>query len=222
MLSTRITMGIILCLDSLHSLAALVEGEIRDQSGRPVANAVVTAIPLQTMQAVNDSPTATAILDQRNREFLPHVLVVRTGTEVSFPNNDSVHHHVYSFSQIKRFDIKLYKDMPPSPIKFDIPGVAVLGCNIHDWMISYVYVTDAPYFTRTDASGHWWLDVPENSYRLGLWHPYLQQSTAINLEPFSVMSQHPGYLLHTLSLKNTLRTGKPPTSLQAEGYKGEP
>jgi plastocyanin len=215
-------MGTMLCLVSLHSIAAIVEGEITDQAGQPVANAVVTAMPLQTILPTIDNSTATAVLDQRNREFLPHVLVVRTGTEVSFPNNDAIRHHVYSFSQIKRFDIKLYKDMPPSPIKFDTPGVAVLGCNIHDWMISYVYVTDAPYFTHTDASGHWLLDVPENNYRLSLWHPYLQQNTAINLEPFSVMSQQPGYLTQTLNLKNTQRNGKPPTSLQAEGYKGDP
>ena len=66
------------------------------------------------------------------------LLIVQTGTAVNFPNFDTVRHHVYSFSPIKVIDIKLYSGTPTEPVVFDKPGVAALGCNIHDRMSAYV------------------------------------------------------------------------------------
>ena len=51
---------------------------------------------------------------------------------MTFPNLDPIMHHVYSFSATKPFEIKLYSGDPPTGILFDKPGVATLGCNIHD------------------------------------------------------------------------------------------
>ena len=99
------------------------------------------------------------------------MLAVRTGTAVSFPNRDSVRHHVYSFSAPKRFELRLYKGTPSQPIVFDQPGVVVLGCNIHDWMVGYVYVTNDPRFAVSDAQGRLSLDLPPGQYPMTLWHP---------------------------------------------------
>ncbi|MGD0958614.1 MAG: hypothetical protein ABSB19_02270 [Methylomonas sp.] len=201
--------------------AAVLEGVVTDQSGAPLANAVVTVTPADGRTPAPDPAPAVALLDQRNREFVPHVLVIHSGTDVKFPNNDNIRHHVYSFSPAKRFEIKLYKGVPPDPVKFGAPGVAVLGCNIHDWMISYVYVTDAPYFTKTDETGRWLLNVPENSYRIGFWHPYQADSAAVEAEPVTA-GREKAVINRTLTIKPTTRTGKPLVSQQAEGYKGEP
>ena len=63
---------------------------------------------------------------------------------MSFPNFDTVRHHVYSFSPAKTFELKLYAGVPNTPVVFDKPGIAVLGCNIHDNMAAWVVVADTP------------------------------------------------------------------------------
>ena len=88
-------------------------------------------------------------MDQRGSQFVPHVLPVQAGTSVTFPNSDQIRHQVYSFSASKRFELPLYAGTSASPIRFDQPGIVVLGCNIHDWMIGYVVVLDTPYFGKT-------------------------------------------------------------------------
>jgi plastocyanin len=208
-------------LISSPGYADKLEGEVTDQSGQALANAVVVATPTITPLPPLQKLTAE-VLDQRDREFIPHVLAVRTGTEVSFPNNDRIRHHVYSFSPVKRFEIKLYKDMPPSPVIFDSPGVAVLGCNIHDWMISYVYVTDSPYFAKTNVNGHWFLELPPDSYQINLWHPDMDQTHAPSPFPLNFQNPQSSPLKLVLNSKKKLRTGKPPQSAQEQRYDADP
>jgi len=105
---------------------------------------------------------------------VPRVTVVTAGTELRFPNRDKVRHHVYSFSPSKTFELKLYAGTPANPVLFDKPGIAVLGCNIHDSMVAWVVVVETPYFGQADAKGLVHLDnVPPGSYRLRSWHPAL-------------------------------------------------
>lgn len=139
-----------------------------DAQGIPLADAVVTlAGPTGATR-----PAPIANMDQKGKMFLPHVLAVRTGTAVTFPNSDDIRHQVYSFSQSKRFELRLYEGTPTAPVVFDKPGVVVLGCNIHDWMLGYIYVTADPWFGVTDAQGRLTLNrLPEGNYSLTLWHP---------------------------------------------------
>ena len=156
--------------------AATVEVIVGDPSGKPVADAVVYAVP--AAGAVDARPGKTAQIEQADREFVPYVSVIQSGTTVTFPNRDPILHHVYSFSQAKPFEIKLYSGKPPGGILFDKPGIVTLGCNIHDWMIGYVLVVATPHFAKTDASGVARLrDIPAGSYELRLWHP--QQKAAV-------------------------------------------
>ena len=95
-------------------------------------------------------PPPKAVIDQHHEQFVPRVLIVQRGTEVSFPNTDRVQHHVYSFSQTKQFELPLYRGNEHPPVMFDHAGVAVLGCNIHDHMVGYVLVVDSSHFGFTD------------------------------------------------------------------------
>jgi plastocyanin len=141
---------------------------VTDQQGTPLENAVVS---LAGPPAGASAP-ATANMDQRDKMFSPHVLAVHTGTAVSFPNRDNIRHQVYSFSPVKRFELRLYEGTPTAPVIFDQPGVVVLGCNIHDWMLGYIYVTPDPWFAVTDAQGHAvFKQLPEGTYIPTLWHP---------------------------------------------------
>ena len=58
-------------------------------------------------------------MDQVDERFVPEMLVVRAGTAVSFPNSDQVRHHVYSFSEAKRFELALYRGNVHDPVIFD-------------------------------------------------------------------------------------------------------
>lgn len=110
-------------------------------------------------------------MDQVNKQFVPRVLPVAVGTAVSFPNHDQIHHHVYSFSKPKTFEIPLYKGELASPVVFDQPGAVTLGCNIHEWMRGIILVLPTPLFAVTDASGAFTLrGVPEGSCRVAAWH----------------------------------------------------
>ncbi len=164
---------------ALHAAALSVA--LTDAAGKPLADAVALLEPASGKAAVK--PMADVEIAQARRQFQPRVTLITTGTRATFPNFDTVRHHVYSFSPIKTFELKLYAGVPGVPVVFDKPGVAVLGCNIHDNMAAWVVVADTPWSARSGASGQARIDgVPPGSYRLRLWHPGL----APNAEPAPV------------------------------------
>jgi plastocyanin len=149
--------------------AAQVAVQIFDAAGRPVADAAVYAEPASGQLPLK--PAKKVDIEQKSRQFLPPVTVIQVGTEVLFPNNDTVRHHVYSFSPPKVFELKLYAGVPANAVTFDKPGTVVLGCNIHDQMVAYVHVVPTPYFGKTDATGRAALDgLAPGQYRLKAWH----------------------------------------------------
>jgi hypothetical protein len=86
-----------------------------------------------------------------------------------------VRHQVYSFSPAKVFELPLYAGTQAKPVVFDKPGVVVLGCNIHDWMVGYVYVSESPWFVKTAADGTAVLrELPPRHYTVRVWHPLLE------------------------------------------------
>lgn len=152
------------------ALAATLDVLVHQADGTPVEDAVVT---LQGPVG-NVAGPLNADMDQRDQRFAPHVLAVRVGTQVRFPNSDNIRHQVYSFSAAKRFELRLYEGTPTDPLLFDKPGVVVLGCNIHDWMLGYIYVTEDPRFGVSDAQGRVRLEqLPAGDYHVTLWHPQL-------------------------------------------------
>ena len=157
--------------------AASLEVQVRDPSGAAVADAAVYAMPSTGPADARAARTVT--IEQRDRDFVPFLTVLQTGTPVSFPNRDPILHHVYSFSPAKSFEIKLYSGTPPGEIVFDKPGVVTLGCNIHDWMVAYVVAVQTPYFGRSDAQGIVRLrDLPAGKYEVRAYHPYQRAEPA--------------------------------------------
>jgi len=152
--------------------AATIDVQVSNEAGQPLPNAVVFLESREARQAAR--PMQNALIAQVAKQFDPVVTVVPTGTSVQFPNRDKVRHHVYSFSPAKTFELKLYAGTDANPVVFDKPGVAVLGCNIHDNMAAWVVVVDTPYFGRSaDAGKVSLVNVPAGNYRLRVWHPEL-------------------------------------------------
>ena len=146
---------------------------VKTPQGRPVVDAVVTAYPNGPYDKSRIRFTWPAKVTQRNMTFEPFVLIVPVGAEVSFPNLDTVRHHVYSFSPAKTFELKLYGQDETRSVRFDKAGVVALGCNIHDQMSAFVVVVDTPFAAKTDASGQAVLrGMPGDQARIDVWHPY--------------------------------------------------
>lgn len=162
--------------------AASVEVTVRDARGAAVEDAVAWAMPKGAGAA---GGKRTAAVQQIDKTFVPYVTVIQAGTPVSFPNRDEIRHHVYSFSPAKIFEIKLYAGTPAAPVLFDKPGEVVLGCNIHDHMVGYIYVVDTPHFAKSGKDGRARIDdVPAGDYDLLAWHP--QQSARAEPQPMKV------------------------------------
>jgi plastocyanin len=177
--ANKITLLGLLALGTIAASAADLSVTIVDTGGRGVPDAVVTVAPVADKSTAPLRTSATAVMDQMQLTFVPRVLVVAVGTTVEFPNNDSVSHQVYSFSPAKKFQLPLYKGQLHPPVVFDHEGLVVLGCNIHDQMVGYIYVTPKPFFGKSAASGVLRLaDLKAGDYRLTVWSPLIADTAA--------------------------------------------
>ena len=194
-----------------YSSAAQISVAVKDQGGQPIAEAVVYAnIPVGVAPA---RPKREISVEQVNKEFVPLISVLQTGTLVNFPNRDAVRHHVYSFSPAKTFEIKLYSGVPGKPILFDKPGEVVLGCNIHDAMLAHLLVVDTPIFAKTDKRGVAILDgLSAGEYEVHFWYP--GSATTANFVPqkIKLSATQSATLAFTLNLKPTSQSAPQPKS----------
>jgi plastocyanin len=121
--------------------------------------------------AFEDAPRTRERLDQRNETFVPHVLAIRTGTVVDFPNNDRIYHNVFSLSPTRRFDLGRYAVGKSKSVRFDRPGVVRVFCDIHSHMNAFIVVFAHRFFTLTRADGEFELPaVPPGSYTVAGWY----------------------------------------------------
>lgn len=191
-------------------VAGALQVQVVDDTGKPVADAVVYASPRGGKAPALTAPTERIVMDQRDKEFVPYVLPVQVGTPVYFPNSDNVRHHVYSFSPAKTFELPLYKGTPAKPIVFDKPGAVALGCNIHDWMVGYVYAVDTPWFAKTADDGTARLgNLPAGEYELRAWHPRLQGPAEATLRPVAVGATDDSRVALTIALHPDRRKPRP-------------
>ena len=162
------------------ALAADLRAKVLDQNGKPVADAVIAARAVKGAAAVT---TRDETIEQKDKEFVPHVKPVLAGSRVHFPNRDDVQHQVYSFSPAKRFELPLYSGTTAPPVTFEKPGVVTLGCNIHDWMVGYVYVADTPFTGTTGKDGDAVLkDLPPGEYDVRVWQPTMTDAEAATVK----------------------------------------
>ncbi len=174
----RCAVSVLLTVFSFFTSAAEFALTVKDTKGNPQPDAVVALVPAQKS---NYTDTPTVAIDQINKQFVPGVMAVRVNTRVRFPNSDDIRHHVYSFSPAKKFELRLYHGMAAEPVLFDKPGTVVLGCNIHDSMIGYIFVVDTPYFAVADAQGLARISqLPAGIYQLELYHPRMNSNYPVS------------------------------------------
>jgi len=193
--------ALVLLLTPVMATAGQIVVALKDAAGQPVANAVVTFAPA----AGHPAPARESgpyVVTQAKVHFDPFVIVAPVGAQVDFPNKDKVRHHVYSFSKAKRFELKLYGRDETRHVTFDQPGVVALGCNIHDQMVGFVFVTDTPYVAKSGADGEVVLDnLPAGPGVLTVWHPFQRSRYNESAQPLTVPAQGQAHAAFSLNLK---------------------
>lgn len=152
---------------------------IDDGHGKPAGDAVVTVRREGESgldpHAAGERIAATRIIDQRDETFIPYVEIFRPGDQVVFRNSDRTRHHVYSFSPAKTFEFVIAPGASTPPVTLDQVGEISVGCNIHDQMITHLFVSDAPWVARATAEGNAFIDgLPAGTYIVQVWHPQLR------------------------------------------------
>jgi plastocyanin len=144
--------------------------EFPQQPIRHSPPAVMWLTPLQHSASARFTPHGPYTLLQKNRTFIPHLLVVPVGTVVLFPNADPFFHNVFSLFDGKRFDLGLYEAGSSKGVTFSREGVSYIFCNIHPEMSAVVLALSTPFNAIADAGGNFQLSaVPPGEYELHLW-----------------------------------------------------
>ena len=149
----------------MHDFIVYIEGQVGPKEAPPEK-------PVQVV---------TKRVTQKGAMFSPHVLPIVAGTTVEWPNNDDILHNVFSFSELKPFDLGLYKapytNGIPS-VTFDKPGKVDVFCSIHTRMSCIVLVLQNHYFAQTNEKGAYTIPhVPAGTYKLKAWHERLPSQT---------------------------------------------
>ncbi|HEY6019019.1 MAG TPA: hypothetical protein VIY48_03735 [Candidatus Paceibacterota bacterium] len=136
-------------------------------------NTVVWLVPTETrFENATDSDTHFR-MEQKDKHFVPDLLVVPVGSYVDFPNLDPWFHNVFSLFRGKKFDLGLYQAGTQRSVRFDKPGVSYLFCNIHPEMSAVILAVESSWFGVSDANGRVKIgEIPDGRYVLHVWHQY--------------------------------------------------
>jgi plastocyanin len=194
-----IAVATVLLMSATSAHAGRVAIEVVDAAGRPVADAVVSLAP--GAAASRSAAPVTRYVDQKDETFVPYVTAAHPGDSVVFRNSDNTQHHVYSFSDIAKFEYMLSPGERSPPLVLATPGYAAVGCNIHDHMLTYVYVTTDPGIVTTDAKGRATLDgLAAGQYQAHAWHPQLRRGVTLPMQAVAVNDATPATLRFVLAL----------------------
>lgn len=199
---SRVLVVLVVAMLPFQAMAGELDVRVTDARGAPVPEAVVTAVPranYTSLPAV--PPPKTHVIDQKNETFIPYIEVFRPGDSVVFHNSDHTRHHVYSFAPARQFEFVLAPGESSTPLPLGQAGVIAVGCNIHDQMITYFYVTDAPFVARSGDDGRARIGLPAGTFDVRVWHPRQRPGSPDNVQAFTTTADAaPAGLAYALTL----------------------
>ena len=171
------------------------ERVVMDEETRGLANCLVL---IENIKKGKDWPEAmraknrTALMDQIQCKYVPHVLVCREKTQLVVRNSDPAEHNINgSFKGTQKFNFLTgvgAKDKAPGAARLTGAGMYTLKCDIHPWMNAMIWTVTNPYFALTDAKGKFEIkDIPPGKYKLYVWHESMKE------EPLTVAGEISGY-----------------------------
>jgi len=176
--------AVLLSCSGLASQDLTVQGKVTvvHRSSRKSGSADVVLWLTPTHPVESSISTPTARLVQKDKRFSPHVIAVRVGTEIEFPNQDPFFHDVFSIYRGKPFDLGLYESGSARKVKFSQPGVSYIFCNIHPEMSAAVVALTTPYFAVTSADGTFQMSqVPPGHYKMEMWYESASEAELASL-----------------------------------------
>ncbi len=210
---TRATSLVVFIAWSTSICAADLSIRIEDKNQVSVEDTVIELLG----QAGNAFTAQAVEITQEGKEFSPELSVVGRGSTILFTNNDPFQHHVYSVSRGNQFDLPLYQGTPARLIEFDNQGVVKLGCNIHDWMLGFVYVAESQQLVIADASGRTrFSNLPAGDYQLRIWNPRLRNNKKVITR--SIRLEENDHLDQTIAVSLRKEIRKPPRPQNNNGY----
>lgn len=172
----------VLAAATLTGSVVLVGGDRAGKKNRDYSGVVVWLEPADRLRLPPPRAFQRAIMEQRNKTFMPHVLAVEVGTAVDFPNFDPIFHNAFSNYDGQVFDVHLYAPQTSRRVAFRRPGMVRVFCNIHATMSAVIAVLPTPYFAVTGTDGHFQIQAPEGKYRFQVWHERSDTETLSKLE----------------------------------------
>jgi plastocyanin len=128
------------------------------------------AVYLEGPSSIADG-VARASIEQRDRRFVPDLVVIPAGSTVSFPNFDPIFHNVFSLSKAKNFDLGNYPKGQTRMVTFPSPGMVAVYCHLHSNMAATIVVAPNRWATQANGNGAFALkDVPAGTYTVVAWH----------------------------------------------------
>lgn len=128
-------------------------------------------------------------LDQKKLTFVPRVLPILAGTTVSFKNNDTVTHNIFSPSG-EKYDLGNWDQGEVREHTFEKAGVYTQLCKLHTEMVAYIVVVETPYFstTLTEDGSFEVRNVPPGKYTLKVWGERLKKAQLKTSQEVEVMA----------------------------------
>ncbi len=153
------------------------KGKKKPIKGWDVSNTVVYLVPAGQTALSLPVPEIHPSMSQKNALFQPPVLAIAQNQTVDFPNDDNIHHNVFSFSNTRKFDLGIYPKGTRHSVKFQKLGPVIIYCSIHEKMNAVVYVAPNSLNAVTDDRGKFSIEaVPPGKYAVRTWHRMLPES----------------------------------------------
>lgn len=119
---------------------------------------------------------------QKDKEFVPHVMVAPVNTEVWFPNLDKIYHNIFSYNKVKNLNLGQYKGKG-TPVMFEETGIYPIGCEIHPWMSAFIVVVDTPFFAKSGLTGNYrFRQLVPGNHTLKIWATSLKETVEVPVE----------------------------------------
>jgi plastocyanin len=119
------------------------------------------------------TPSEPVVLDQQQCRYVPRVLGVQVGQQLTIRNSDPLLHNVRAEGAINEpFDVGTPVQGMEVKRTFATREVMVpFKCNVHAWMNAYVGVLEHPFFDVSDEAGRFSLpQLPAGTYTVEIWH----------------------------------------------------
>jgi plastocyanin len=122
-------------------------------------------------------------LDQKKCVFKSHVTLVAEGGTVTFKNSDGVLHNVkFSSTNNGSYNQGVGAGKDSEPLTLAKADFIELSCSVHPWMSGVIVVMAHPYYTVSNATGDFELQLPAGKHHLMVQHQTLGKLDKKGLE----------------------------------------